>query len=271
MKNLTNHTIFLFNKFKLILLLIGTVFGIFAFKTETPPGKIIVLYDNYQFTENTRADWGFACLIIKENDTILFDTGAKADILFHNLKALNIDITTIQTLVISHHHGDHAGNIFPILEANSRLQVFLPTSLDGNFRQMVGGYGVRNSVESNIREIAHNIFLSGEMGFQIREQALVIKTRKGLIVISACGHPGIDRMVSKISRKFNQRVYRVIGGFHLEGYSEKEVQKVIDNLIGCGVSCVAPGHCTGEKAIELFRQTYQDGFVPCGTGQIFKF
>ena len=271
MKNLFKHTTSRFHKFKLFLLLISTLPCIFAFKTERPPVKIIVLYDNYQFTENTRADWGFSCLIIKENDTILFDTGAKPDFLFHNLKALDIDITTIQTLVISHHHGDHVGSIFPILEANPDIQVFLPTSLDGNFRQMVDGYGVRNYVESDVREIACNIFLSGEMGFQIREQALVLKTPKGLVVISACGHPGIDRMVSKISRKFNQRVYMVIGGFHLEEHSEKEIRKVIDKLTGCGVSRVAPGHCTGEKAMEMFREAYQDGFVPCGTGQVFQF
>ena len=203
-------------------------------------------------------------------DTILFDTGARKDILFHNTDALRVDLSTVQTMVISHHHGDHVGNIFPVLEKCRRPRVFLPSSLNGNFREMVEQYNVSTEVEQDIRQIAHNIFLSGEMGFQIREQGLVIETPKGLALITGCSHPGVERMVRKINRKFDQPVYMVIGGFHMEEFSDKEIDHVISALKECGVQKVAPGHCTGQKAMDRFRKAFQHNFIRSGTGKVIE-
>jgi 7,8-dihydropterin-6-yl-methyl-4-(beta-D-ribofuranosyl)aminobenzene 5'-phosphate synthase len=250
--------------------MLAMILGIPTINAQIAPVKITILYDNYQFSDSTRPDWGFSCLIIKENDTILFDTGARKDVLFHNLNAMNVDMSTIQTLIISHHHGDHTGNIFPLIEKNPALQVFLPSSLGGNFKEMVKNYGVRVQVERNVREVAYNIFLSGEMGFQIREQSLVIKTDKGLVLISACGHPGIDRMVRKITRIFDDRVYVVIGGFHLEEHSGSEIDDIIETFKACGVDKVAPGHCTGQTAMDKLRKAYQHNFIRSGTGKTFE-
>ncbi|MCF8364251.1 MAG: MBL fold metallo-hydrolase [Bacteroidales bacterium] len=258
-------------RFKLILLTGLLFFGISKIEAQQQPVTITVLYDNYQFSDSTISDFGFACLIIRENDTILFDTGSQKDILFHNLNALNVDLSTIQTLVISHHHGDHVGNIFPLIEANPDIQVFLPSTLDGNFRGMVESYKVRTEIERNFREIAYQVFITGEMGFQIPEQSIVIKTEKGLVLISACGHPGIDRMVRKVSRKFDEKVYMVIGGFHLEDYSDKEIDAITETFREFGVEKIAPGHCTGQQAMDRFRQTWHHNFIRSGTGKVFEF
>lgn len=232
--------------------------------------KIIVLYDNYQFTENTIADWGFSCLVISGNDTVLFDTGARRDVLFHNLEALDLDLSTVQTLVISHHHGDHVGNLFTVAEANTDILMYLPSSMDGKCRLMVENYGVRTEVDQSVRQIAHNIFLSGEMGFQIREQGLVIVTSKGLVLISGCSHPGIDRMVRKVSSKFDAPVYMVVGGLHLEEHSDEEIDEVIQILRDYGVEKVAPGHCTGQKAMDEFRKVFKHNFIRSGTGKVIE-
>lgn len=243
----------------------------FALKAQKEtPTRIVVLYDNYQYSDSTLSDWGWACLVIRENDTILFDTGARKDILLHNIDAMGVDMSTIQTMVISHHHGDHVGNIFPVLERCGRLQVFLPSSLDGKFRGMVDQYNVFTEIDQDIRQIAHNIFLSGEMGFQIREQGLVIETQKGLALITGCGHPGVDRMVRKVSRKFDQPVYMVIGGFHMEEFSGEEIDDVISAFRECGVKKVSPGHCTGQKAMDKFRKAFQHNFIRSGTGKVIE-
>ncbi len=253
-----------------LLIFIILIFGNCNVQSQNQPVKIIVLYDNYQFSDSTIADWGYSCLVIRENDTILFDTGARKDILFHNLNVLNIDLSTIQTLVISHHHGDHVGNIFPLIENNPGMQVFLPSTLDGNFREMVENYHVRTTINRNYREVAYNIFITEEMGFQIPEQALVIKTDKGLVLISACGHPGIDRMVRKVCKKFNEKVYLVMGGFHLEEHSDKEIDEIIETFHEAGVEKIAPGHCTGQKAMDKFRQAWHHNFIRSGTGKVFE-
>jgi 7,8-dihydropterin-6-yl-methyl-4-(beta-D-ribofuranosyl)aminobenzene 5'-phosphate synthase len=254
-------------KFRILQLLIS-LFLFLDISGQEADQKIIILYDNNQFSENTISDWGFSCLVISGNDTILFDTGARKDIFFHNLEAMNVDLKTVHTLVVSHHHGDHAGNIFPVIENTGHIQVFLPSSLDGNFRQMVDQYNVHAEVDTDIRQIAHHVFLTGEMGFQIREQGLVIETSKGLVLIVGCAHPGVDRMLKKVVKKFNKPVYMVIGGFHMEEYSDPEIDHLIETFRDFEVKKIAPAHCTGKHATEKFMKAYQHNFIRCGTGKV---
>jgi 7,8-dihydropterin-6-yl-methyl-4-(beta-D-ribofuranosyl)aminobenzene 5'-phosphate synthase len=239
-------------------------------KTQQEHVKIMIVYDNYQFTEKTVADWGFACVVIKEGDSIMFDTGAQKEILFNNLQAMNLRVSDIHKLVISHHHGDHTGNIFPLLEANPQMQIFLPSSLDGNFRELVEGYGARTVCDQEMRPLGNDIYLSGEMGFQTREQALVIRTANGLVLLTGCSHPGVDRMVKKVVKRFGEPVYIVMGGFHLEDFTDEELDNIIAELKKSGVKKVMPGHCTGTKAIERFAKAFGDDCLQSGTGRIIQ-
>ena len=55
--------------------------------------KLTIVYDNtiYKKAIGLKSDWGFACLVKTKKDMILFDTGAKGDILLDNMKKLGID------------------------------------------------------------------------------------------------------------------------------------------------------------------------------------
>jgi len=232
--------------------------------------QIITLCDNYQINSQTRTDWGFSCLVIHGNDTILFDAGNRKDIFNHNLKALGIDAKTINSMVISHHHGDHTGNVFNVLAMNPRMKVYLPTSLEGEFANRVNNSGGKACIKSDCKRIANDIYLSGEMGFQIKEQALVIDTKKGLVIIVGCGHPGIDRMVAKIKAYFQKAVFLVLGGFHTLEANHEEALRIIEIFQQMGVKKVAPSHCTGKLTRELFKETYQSNFIENGTGKIIE-
>ena len=50
--------------------------------------EITILYDNYPFIEGLKTDWGFSCIIKGTEKTILFDTGTKSEIFFHNIGKL---------------------------------------------------------------------------------------------------------------------------------------------------------------------------------------
>ena len=52
--------------------------------------KITIIYDNETCREDLKADWGFACLVEVYGKNILFDTGAKGDILLENMKILGL-------------------------------------------------------------------------------------------------------------------------------------------------------------------------------------
>ena len=50
--------------------------------------------------------WGLSWLI---NKNILFDTGQSGEYLLRNMAKLDIDMSMITTVVISHEHWDHVG------------------------------------------------------------------------------------------------------------------------------------------------------------------
>ncbi len=254
-------------RFSISFFLLFAVTLIFA---QAEKVQVITLYDNYNVHSQTKTDWGFSCLVIHGSDTILFDTGNREDIFLYNLGVLGIDIKTVNSLVISHHHGDHTGNVFSVLKANPGIKVFLPSSLEGDFKSQVEAAGGKAFVKSNCKRIAKNIFLSGEMGFQFREQALVIDTKKGLVIIAGCGHPGIDRMVAKTKENFQKKVFLVMGGFHSLEANRVDALRMIESFRQLEVKKVAPSHCTGKLTMKLFMDAYQSDFFQNGTGKIIE-
>jgi len=72
-------------------------------------------------------DWGFSCLVESDDQKILFDTGAKAEVLAGNMKKLGIDLFQIDAVFISHDHWDHTGGLAAVLEKN-QVPVFVPES-----------------------------------------------------------------------------------------------------------------------------------------------
>jgi len=97
---------------------------------------------------------------------------------------------------------------------------------------------------------------------------LIIESRNGLLVLTGCAHPGLVEIVRQATTFGN--VYLVMGGFHLADYSVADVHAVIAELKALGVRQVAPGHCTGDQAIEQFRAEFGTGFVPVGAGVILQ-
>jgi len=100
------------------------------------------------------------------------------------------------------------------------------------------------------------------------EQALALKTSRGLVVLVGCSHPGVARLVEAAERETGARsVWLLLGGFHMLRQSEEQIQAQIQRLQQLGVEQVAPAHCTGERAKRLFRQAYGARYLPAGTGR----
>ena len=86
-------------------------------------------------------------------------------------------------------------------------------------------------------------------------------------MITGCSHPGIVSIVKRAKDKFRRDVYMVIRGLHLLRHSDEEVKSVIRELKALGVKRIGPTHCTGEKAIALFRDAFGKGFIEMGVGR----
>jgi len=231
---------------------------------------IITLYDNYKYNPELKTRWGFSCLVKINDKNILFDTGADSGTLLSNMEKMNIDVNGIDTIVLSHIHGDHVGGLDGILEGNSNLTVYLPKSFPDSFKNKVRSSGVRMIEVKDSIEIYPGIYTTGELGTWIKEQSLVIKTEKGLVVISGCAHPGIVNIVREAKKLTNERVYLVIGGFHLFSAEDSELKRIVKNFRDLEVEKVAPSHCSGDRTRELFEQEYGENFIENGVGRVIE-
>ncbi|MDD5155846.1 MAG: MBL fold metallo-hydrolase, partial [Candidatus Omnitrophica bacterium] len=100
------------------------------------------------------------------------------------------------------------------------------------------------------------------------EQAVVLKAKNGLTVITGCAHPGILKMVEKARTKFrNEPVYFVLGGFHLMESDKQAIEIVVENFKKMGIIKAGPMHCSGEAAEDIFKKHYGSNFAPIKAGQ----
>jgi 7,8-dihydropterin-6-yl-methyl-4-(beta-D-ribofuranosyl)aminobenzene 5'-phosphate synthase len=232
--------------------------------------KITILYDNYVFKEGTSSEWGFSCLIEGMEKVILFDTGTRSDILQHNIEQLNIDITKVDEIVLSHQHQDHTGGLWAVLEKNPNVTVHIPESFSSSFKQKVHETGALVAPHNAPDSICKAAYLTGEMGNRIPEQAMILESDSGLVVITGCSHPGIVEILKQVKTLKEEEIYLVVGGFHLMNHSDSEVKQIIEVFKQLGVKKAAPTHCTGDRAIDLFREAYGNRFLWAGTGKVFN-
>ncbi|MBO8183684.1 MAG: MBL fold metallo-hydrolase [Archaeoglobus sp.] len=211
--------------------------------------KLTVVYDNEKISPELETGWGFSCFIDTE-ERILFDTGWDGSLLLRNLQRLGIQPKSIDAVVLSHSHWDHAGGLSSLLlDVNDRLRVYVLPSFSKNLKREIGKRAEVIEVEKGM-QIAKNCFTTGELGRSIKEQSMLLKTVHGILIVTGCSHPGVEEILREAEGYGN--VYGIIGGFH-----DFRNLGVIKNL-----KLVVPCHCTTKKReIEEF-----DFAKKCGAG-----
>ena len=257
-----------------------------------------------------------------EARTVLFDTGPAAEPLRYNLARLKVDLGTVEAIVLSHGHWDHAGGLIEALELVRRARQ-QPTAIPcylhpGMFGQRgitrpLGGVlpivpvstpfeleqaGARPVVTTDPQQLMDGSFyLSGEIpritSFErglrghvrrsdedgtwkpdpliMDERYLVVAIRgRGLLIFSACSHAGIVNVVLDARRQFpSMPIFGVLGGFHLSGGNEAVIAKTVTALADFNLQLIAPGHCTGWRAVSALSARFGEPMVvPTAVGQL---
>lgn len=190
-----------------------------------------ILYDN-EAKKGFKSGWGFSCLV---GNNILFDVGAERNTLIHNMSNLSIDFEDIDIVVLSHEHGDHIGGI-GIINMLGEVDVYVPRSFSREFKNRL-----RSKKKVEVREVYNKeelykgIYTTGQLGRLTKEQSLVIKTDNGMIVLTGCSHPGLEKII-KTASSFGE-IYGIIGGFH--GFSNLNALNDLKLIVSC--------HCTAKK------------------------
>jgi 7,8-dihydropterin-6-yl-methyl-4-(beta-D-ribofuranosyl)aminobenzene 5'-phosphate synthase len=241
---------------------------------------ITVVYDNNPYKQELETDWGFAAAITGTEKTILFDTGG-GRLLLDNMEKLAIKPDRIDVVVLSHIHGDHTGGLSSFLEKNSDVTVYLPVSFPKKFKDNARNSGAKiievnpvrskTSISNGVNESLHiceNVYSTGQLGKLIKEQSLIIRTDKGLVVITGCAHPGIVNIVSTVKDLIKDDILLVMGGFHLEWATKGRIEKIISAFKQLGVRYVGPCHCSGHKARSLFEKHFDTNYINIGAGKV---
>jgi 7,8-dihydropterin-6-yl-methyl-4-(beta-D-ribofuranosyl)aminobenzene 5'-phosphate synthase len=106
------------------------------------------------------------------------------------------------------------------------------------------------------------------------DQGIAVNVKgKGLVVIGGCSHAGIINTVRYAQKVTGcNKVYAVIGGFHLAGpLFEQIIMPTIEEMKKIGPDTVVPTHCTGWQAMNLFAQEMPDQFVLNTVGTTYVF
>ncbi|MCG2711929.1 MAG: MBL fold metallo-hydrolase [Candidatus Omnitrophica bacterium] len=230
-----------------------------------------ILFNSEAISEKLSIGWGFSCLV---NKCVLFDTGEKDEYLFNNIANMEIDISRIKTVVISHDHWDHIGGLWKLLEQQKGIKVYSCPNFNSEFKKKVEqSQGILIESDKFV-EIEKNIFVTGEIkgtykGEYMPEQALVIKTKKGISIITGCSHPGIIKMLKKINNEFPQElIYSVFGGFHLMDEDNRYIENIAEQFREMKIKKAGPTHCSGKEAEGIFKEKYGNNFITLKSGQI---
>lgn len=230
---------------------------------------ITYLYDNTALKEGTRPHWGFSCLVQTAGNEVLFDTGATANTLRWNVSALGTDLSRLKALVISHEHADHIGGL-SALGDRPGVPVFLPATFSEINREMFTRQGFRPVLVSDRETVCPGLSTSAALWGSIPEQALVADTPQGLVVLVGCAHPGILPMLKRIAEAHQRPIHMVVGGFHLLETPAEEIKRIVQEFKRMGIAVAGPTHCTGDRAIELFREAYGSRFISGGVGTLIR-
>ena len=215
--------------------------------------RIINLVENTEGSSGCGVEHGLCFYIETEKHKLLMDTG-QTDLLIGNAERLGIDLTLVDTVVLSHGHYDHGGGIMPFAQINPTAKIYVPAAAFGEYYSVnKAGEPHYIGLDAEIQELPQVVKVTAEDGiFQIddelslfsgignehpipsanrrlkkkadgelvqddfaHEQCLVIKEGVKSILLSGCAHHGILNILDRYIALYGKEPDIVISGFHM--------------------------------------------------------
>jgi len=273
--------------------------------------QITTLSENTAGLGNFLGEWGLSLLVETEGQNILFDTGQSisashnADLLGIDLG--NID----RIVLSHGHYDHTGGLRQILHRMRKKIEIIAHPDVwavkysrrQGEedryigipfHRQTLESLGARFNLTKEPVRITDNIITTGEVpmvtdyeeiepylvvkqddGFKrdklLDDQAIIINTEPGLVVVLGCAHRGIVNTLYHARELTGVKtVHTVLGGCHLMDASEERVRLTIAVLKELGVQKIGVSHCTGLPASAIMAQQFGDKFFFNNTGNRFS-
>jgi len=263
--------------------------------------RITTLSENTAGLGNFLGEWGLSILVETDGLNILFDTGQNisashnADILgidlskidkivlshghFDHTGGLRQILTKMRKEVEIIAHPDIWQTKYANREGEADRYIGIPF-----MRQELESLGARFNLTTESVRITDNIMTTGEIpmvtdyeeiepyllvkeaaGLKqdklLDDQALIINTEPGLVIILGCAHHGIINTIYHAQQLTGVKaIHTVLGGCHLIDASEERVWLTIAALKELAVQRLGVSHCTGLPASAIMAQEFGDKF-----------
>lgn len=222
---------------------------------------IKTLVENTSLSDNLDSEHGLSLYIEVNAQKILFDVGA-SNLFIRNARKMNVDISDVDYLIISHGHYDHGGGLKAFLKENTKAKVFLhPLAFEKYHALRLNGDFEYIGLDEELRENSQIIFTSEQFfiskGIQVfsnvihrdtlptsnkglfmeqdgkkvqdtfvHEQNLIIEEDGKTLLLTGCAHNGIVNILKYFYYVKGCMPDYVVGGFHLSRGSSGLYEKL---------------------------------------------
>lgn len=264
---------------------------------EVDEVTILPLVERHTAGTGLLGEPGVSYLLRTPTATLLFDSGFNPrargrSALVANADVLRVDLQSLDGVVISHLHADHVGGIGRQRQRSFAfsadpveppgLPAYVPTTMVHDRMDVVPTTGPRVIAPgvAVLPPLPRMLFWTGP----IAEQALVVNVRGfGLVLVTGCGHPPIERMLAVAEHVLDVPIRGVVGGLHLPVHplgtplipqavlgspyppwrlvDERDVAAVVEAIEARGPRLVAlSAHDSTAWTCETFRQSFADRY-----------
>jgi 7,8-dihydropterin-6-yl-methyl-4-(beta-D-ribofuranosyl)aminobenzene 5'-phosphate synthase len=197
---------------------------------EVDEVTVLPLVERLTAQGDLQGEAGLSYLVRAGRTRLLFDTGLNMrgvdrPALVHNAAGLGVDLQDLDGVVISHQHVDHVGGPamirretfgFSVEPLEPRgLPAYVPSAGMTHDRAEVLPTTDPRVIAPGVAVLPPQpaaLFFLGP----VLEQALVVNVRGfGLVVLTGCGHPPMERMLAVTEQVLDVPIRAVVGGLHL--------------------------------------------------------
>jgi 7,8-dihydropterin-6-yl-methyl-4-(beta-D-ribofuranosyl)aminobenzene 5'-phosphate synthase len=231
--------------------------------------KLNILLENFSINDSYKQKHGLSILINYDDTNILLDVGPDKTFI-QNAQKMNINLSKVNYLFLSHNHSDHTGGLNDFMKINKTSNIFLmgnvkckyyikkysfiyiPIGLKlkkSNYKRInqlknetiVDNkiYFIHNTISDYVKPTFNKVLYKNENRKIINdnfdhEGILVLNDNNELLIFNSCSHNGFLNIIETVREKFpDKKIKSYIGGLHLynPGTKDHESNEYLDYLI----------------------------------------